>query len=58
MKKILSFTVIILCALLLLPLAKLKASDNTIEVISPTTPLKTDAFRIYNTETNYNETML
>lgn len=51
MKKILSFTVIILCALLLLPLAKLKASDNTIEVISPTTPLKTDTFRIYNTET-------
>ena len=51
MKKILSFTVIILCALLLLPLAKLKATDNTIAVISPTAPSKTDTFRIYNTKT-------
>lgn len=51
MKKILSFTVIIICALLLLPLAKLKATDNTIEVISQNAPPKTDAFRIYNTQT-------
>ena len=50
MKKILSFTVIILCSLLLLPLAKLKAADNTVATISPTVPTKIDTFRIYNTE--------
>ncbi len=57
MKKILSFSAIILCALLLLPLAKLKNTENTIAVVSPTQSEKekTDTFRIYNTKTEKTE---
>ena len=57
MKKILSFSAIILCALLLLPLAKLKNTENTVAVLSPTQSEKekTDTFRIYNTKTEKTE---
>ena len=53
MKKILSFSAIILCTLLLLPLTALKTDNTTVAVFSPNTIAvkKTETFRIYNDNT-------
>jgi stage II sporulation protein D len=58
MKKILSFTAIILCTLLLLPLTALKTNKNSfVSALSPAalTNEKTEIFKLYNTKTQKTE---
>jgi stage II sporulation protein D len=57
MKKLLSFTAIIICFLLLLPLTALPKSEKTVTAASNSvnTIKKTETFRIYNSDTDKTE---
>ncbi len=57
MKKIFSFTAIILCTLLLLPLTALKPNNKSVLALSPalSSSVKTETFKLYNTKTQKTE---